>query len=102
MNYIFYFFSGLFLANGIPHFINGISGKYFHSPSLHRFLFKRIPSPLFNVIWGLISFALSLFFLSFTSKLNMGWNWGFVAYVSGFCFASVGLSIYFKNRSEKD
>jgi len=31
-DYLAYFFAGVFLDNGIPHFINGISGKPFSSP----------------------------------------------------------------------
>lgn len=98
MSYVIHFLSGLFLANGIPHFIHGISGEDFHSPSLHRLLSKKIPSPLFNAIWGLLSFALSIYLLSLTSKLIIGWNIDFVVYILGFCFASIGLSIYFKKR----
>jgi hypothetical protein len=30
--YVFQFVSGLFLANGTPHFVQGISGRRFQSP----------------------------------------------------------------------
>jgi hypothetical protein len=30
--YVFEFVSGLFLANGVPHFVQGISGHRFQSP----------------------------------------------------------------------
>jgi len=30
--YVAYFFAGVFLANGVPHFVQGISGKKFPSP----------------------------------------------------------------------
>ncbi|GAG09391.1 unnamed protein product, partial [marine sediment metagenome] len=30
--YLAYFFAGVFLANGVPHFVHGISGKKFQSP----------------------------------------------------------------------
>lgn len=53
--YLAYFFAGVFLANGVPHFVNGISGNKFQSP------FASPPgvgesSPLVNVIWGLVNF----------------------------------------------
>jgi hypothetical protein len=49
--YITAFFSGMFLANSIPHYIQGISGHAFPSP------FGNPPgignsSPTVNVLWG--------------------------------------------------
>ena len=54
--YFAYFFAGCFLANGVPHFTNGISGRRFQSP------FASPPgvgesSPLLNVLWGLANFV---------------------------------------------
>jgi hypothetical protein len=55
------FVSGLFLANGVPHFVQGISGHRFQTP------FASPPgvgesSPVVNVLWGfanlVIGFAL--------------------------------------------
>ncbi len=53
--YLAYFFAGAFLANGVPHFVSGITGKRFQSP------FASPPgvgesSPVVNVIWGLVIF----------------------------------------------
>jgi len=53
--YLAYFFAGVFLANGIPHFVQGISGKKFQSP----FASPRgvgESSSLVNVIWGMVNF----------------------------------------------
>lgn len=49
--YLLQFVSGLFLANGVPHFVQGISGHRFQSP------FATPPgvgesSPLINALWG--------------------------------------------------
>ena len=82
------FLAGLFLANGIPHFVNGISGRAFHNPTLHRF-FPAVPSPLFNVIWGLLNFGLVMLFLSVPIDPERA----FLAL--GFAFAAIGLSIFF-------
>ncbi len=97
MEIVWLFFSGLFFANGIPHFVNGISGKEFHNPSLHRFV-PQVPSPLFNVIWGLLNFGLALFLFSLAQGFSFGLNGGSVAFGIGFVFASVGLSIFFQRR----
>lgn len=91
------FLAGLFCANGIPHFIHGISGKDFHNPSLHRFV-PTVPSPLFNVIWGLLNFCLVIFLLNVASVSNKTRNAEFVPFAMGFAFASVGLSIFFNRR----
>jgi hypothetical protein len=52
------FLACLFCANGIPHFTNGVSGRDFHDPALRR-LFPNVPSPVFNVAWGLLNFAVA-------------------------------------------
>jgi len=54
--YVAYFFAGIFLANGVPHFVNGISGKKFQTP------FAKPPgvgesSSVVNVVWGLFNFV---------------------------------------------
>jgi hypothetical protein len=55
-HYISYFFAGAFLANAIPHFVNGVSGSAFQSP------FASPPgvglsSSMVNVFWGLFNLA---------------------------------------------
>lgn len=50
-HYVALFFAGAFLANTVPHFVQGISGRPFPSP------FASPPgqgesSPLVNVLWG--------------------------------------------------
>jgi hypothetical protein len=54
--YLLQFLSGLVLANGVPHFVHGISGARFQSP------FATPPgvgesSPLVNVLWGSFNLA---------------------------------------------
>jgi hypothetical protein len=55
--YLAQFVSGLLLANGVPHFVQGISGEKFQSP------FASPPgvgesSPTVNVLWGLANLAI--------------------------------------------
>ena len=62
--YLLEFLGGAFLANGVPHFVQGVSGNPFQSP------FAKPPgvgesSPLSNVLWGfgnLVAGALLLHF----------------------------------------
>jgi len=55
-HYLSYFFGGAFLANAVPHFVNGVSGNAFQSP------FASPPgiglsSSTINVLWGLFNLA---------------------------------------------
>jgi hypothetical protein len=55
--YLLQFVSGLFLANGVPHFVQGISGHWFQTP------FASPPgvgesSPTVNVLWGFLNLAI--------------------------------------------
>jgi len=100
MELVWLFLSGLLFANGIPHFVNGISGKDFHRPALYRFV-PQVPSPLFNVIWGLLNFGLAIFLFSLAGAFDFGLNWGTFSFGLGFGFASIGLSILFYNRDQR-
>ncbi len=59
-HFIAYFFGGAFLANTIPHLVNGISGSPFQSPFASP-PGKGLSSPTVNVLWG--SFNLVLAYL---------------------------------------
>jgi hypothetical protein len=53
-HYLALFFGGAFLANAVPHFTNGVSGRPFPSP------FASPPgqgesSALVNVLWGMFN-----------------------------------------------
>ena len=55
--YVLQFVSGLFLANGVPHFVQGISGHWFQTP------FASPPgvgesSPTVNVLWGFFNLVI--------------------------------------------
>ena len=62
--YLLEFVSGLFLANGVPHFVQGASGHRFQSP------FATPPgvgesSPLINAVWGYANLAVGAALLRF-------------------------------------
>ncbi len=60
MNWLYlisYFFGGIFLANGVPHFVSGMMGRPFQSP------FAKPPgeglsSSNVNVLWGLFNLVI--------------------------------------------
>ena len=68
-HYIAAFFAGVFLANTVPHYVNGISGNPFPSP------FADPPgvgnsSPLINVLWGAFNLLIGYSLLRY-SKLSV-------------------------------
>ena len=52
--YVACFFAGVFLANAVPHFVNGVSGDPFPTPFAHP-PGKGLSSPLVNVLWSLLN-----------------------------------------------
>jgi hypothetical protein len=55
-DYLAQFVAGVFLANGVPHFVQGVCGNKFQTP------FARPPgvgesSALLNVVWGWFNFV---------------------------------------------
>ncbi len=55
-HYVAYFFGGVFLANGVPHFVSGISGHPFQSPFASP-PGEGLSSALVNVLWGFFNLA---------------------------------------------
>jgi len=93
------FLAGLLWANGIPHFVNGISGRRFHSPFAKPFV-KGRSSALSNVLWGLANFAAGIALLG-TMRLTPGLNPDFVAFACGFGVTAVGLAVFFERLDSK-
>jgi hypothetical protein len=58
VHYLAWFCGGTFLANSIPHTVNGISGRAFQSPfaSLPG---KGLSSSTVNVVWGFFNAAVA-------------------------------------------
>jgi hypothetical protein len=55
-DYLAHFFAGAFIANGVPHFVQGICGNKFQTP----FASPRgvgESSAIVNVIWGFFNFT---------------------------------------------
>ncbi len=74
------FFAGLFLTNGIPHFIQGITGQTHMTP------FKRVSNSYLNIFWGFTNFVLGFVVLGFnpqTGFLNLPTGNHFWAFLVG-------------------
>src|SRR5580692_12741484 len=53
-HYVAYFFGGAFLANAVPHFVSGVSGRPFQSPFASP-PGEGLSSSTVNVLWGLLN-----------------------------------------------
>ncbi len=77
--FLLQFAAGLFLANGVPHFVQGISGRWFQTP------FASPPgvgesSPVVNVLWGSLNLAVgfALVFAFAPKGADAVLEWAFV------------------------
>jgi hypothetical protein len=86
-----FFLGGALLANFVPHFVSGVSGRSFPSP-FAKPPFRGLSSPAVNVLWGLTNLALAYALLALVGRVDPG-RMGHVAIVAaGFALASVGLA----------
>ncbi len=57
-----YFFGGIFLANAVPHFVNGVMGKPFQTP-FAKPPGKGLSSSTVNVLWGFVNLVFAYLLL---------------------------------------
>jgi hypothetical protein len=93
MNYIAYFFAGMFLCNCLPHLLCGLQGTPFPSP------FAKPPgignsSPLVNFLWGSLNLLLGLLFLIW-QPVAFGFTLSFATLCVGFLALGIPLSLHF-------
>jgi len=69
-HYIAYFFGGAFLANMVPHFVNGISGSAFQSPFASP-PGEGLSSSTINVLWGLSNLAVAYLLICRVGSFNL-------------------------------
>jgi hypothetical protein len=91
------FFAGIFLANAVPHYINGISGDAFPTP------FANPPgvglsAPVVNVSWALINVVFG-YVLVKVGRLSDKNKWSIAAFFAGVVLISLVLSIHFASKA---
>ena len=97
--YVAHFAAGAVLANGVPHFVNGISGSRFQSP------FASPPgvgesSPLVNVIWGMVNFVIGYALIVGVGNFAFGFTLDALMVGIGALVTAVGLAWHFGRRSD--
>ncbi len=93
--YLACFFGGVLLANGVPHFVNGISGKRFQSP------FASPPgvgesSAVVNAIWGLFNFSAGYVLIFGVGDFVLGVNRGALMVAAGALVTCIFLAVHFQ------
>jgi hypothetical protein len=88
------FLAGVFLANGIPHFVHGLSGRAFPTP------FARPPgiglsSPVTNVLWGFANFLGGGLLLGAMAPYQPGYNGETAAVALGALVLAMALAWHF-------
>lgn len=95
MSLLWYFLAGFFALNGVPHLVKGITGQTHMTP------FKRVSSPVLNVIWAFVNLFLASYILGLGTGLG-GLVWFWNANLTGaniwaFAAGAVVVSIYLAN-----
>jgi hypothetical protein len=99
--YLVHVLGGAFLANGVPHFVQGASGNTFPSP------FASPPgvgdsSAFVNVLWGAANFISGFVLLRLVGPFTTGDWWDLAAAAAGVLAMGARLSTHFgKVRSRK-
>ena len=92
--YFAYLGAGLFLANGVPHFVNGISGRRFQSP------FASPPgigesSPWVNVLWGTVNWVIGYVLIFAVGEFDFGLTQDVLMVCLGAFAAAMVLALHF-------
>ncbi len=95
-HYIACFFSGIFLANTVPHFVHGISGNRFPTPFSHP-PGKGLSSPTVNVLWALANLAAGYLLLR-AGKVCSGGRMALLVLFAGIAAISILMSVEFQKK----
>lgn len=97
-HYVIAFFSGMFLANAVPHFVNGVSGNPFPSPFAHP-PGKGLSAPIVNVLWGLLNIVIGYLLFRY-GKINSQNKISVLVFFLGIVAISIMLSIVFLDKAK--
>ncbi len=95
-HYLAAFFAGMFLANAIPHLVNGISGDPFPTPFADP-PGKGLSAPWVNVLWAFINILIG-YFLFRHGKISGNNKISLLIFFLGALVISVMLSIAFLDK----
>jgi hypothetical protein len=97
--YVAVFFAGAFLANTVPHFVQGVSGNKFPTP-FSKPPGKGLSSSTVNVAWALFNLLVGYALLK-VGHVNTGSRLSLVIFFIGFTAMSIQLSIGFQHKHKE-
>jgi hypothetical protein len=92
------FWAGGFLANFVPHFVNGISGNKFPTPFAKPHG-KGPSSPTVNVIWALFNLLAGYLLFRF-ARISSQDNLSLILFFAGFACMSIFSSKIFAGKEK--
>jgi len=95
-HYLACFFAGAFLANTVPHFVNGISGNSFPTPFADP-PGKGLSSPFINMLWALLNLIVGYLLFRVSKVSNKKWA-SIIIFFIGFAAMGIMLSIGFADK----
>jgi hypothetical protein len=97
--YIASFFAGIFLANAVPHFVQGVSGNKFPSP-FAKPPGKGLSSPTVNVVWALFNVLIG-YLLSQLGQVNATNLPSLIVFFLGVAAISIMSSVNFQKKDRE-
>jgi hypothetical protein len=97
--YIASFFAGIFFANAVPHFVQGVSGNKFPSP-FSKPPGRGLSSPTLNVIWALLNVLVGYVLLKI-GRVNSGDLLSLTIFFIGVVVISIISSVNFQKKHKE-
>lgn len=97
-HYLSGFWAGAFLANFVPHFVNGVSGDPFPTP-FAKPPGKGLSSPIVNVWWALLNAVVGYVLLK-AGKVSTGDNLSVIIFFAGAAALSIMSARGFVNKDK--
>lgn len=90
------FFAGMFLANAVPHFVQGVSGNAFPTP-FAKPPGRGLSSPTVNVLWALLNLVAG-YILFRVGRASGGSDTALVVFFAGVAAISTMSSVGFAKK----
>jgi hypothetical protein len=90
------FFGGMFLANVVPHFVQGVCGNRFPTP-FAKPPGKGLSSPTVNVVWSLFNLVAGYLLFRFGKVAREG-DFALIAFFAGIVVLSMMMSVQFEKK----
>lgn len=95
--YVACFFGGAFLANAVPHYVNGVSGRPFPTP-FAKPPGRGLSSPLVNVLWATFNIVVGYLLVCHVGEFHLRNITEIVVTGVGALVLSVQLALVFGKR----